>query len=108
MHCTRRRADVARGEKFSRACTKMLRTDVSRCRRERRDANHLALDSLVFDRNDHREMPPQVLLWKKKFTWVKPTQRHHFAMLLVFIERDFLRARETGIDFVICARTSIT
>jgi len=52
-------------------------------------------------------MPPQRLLWKKNLTWVKPTQRHHFAMLFVFNKRNFYRARETGIDFVICTRTSI-
>jgi len=67
----------------------------------------LVLDSLVFDRNDHRVMPPKGLLWKKNFTWVKPTQRHHFAMLFAFAKCNFHRARETGIDFVICTRTSI-
>jgi hypothetical protein len=65
------------------------------------------LDSLVFDRNDHRVMPSQVLLWKKILTWVKPTQRDHFAMLFVFDKRNFHHAHETGIDFVICTRTSI-
>jgi len=67
----------------------------------------LVLDSVVFDRNDHRVMPPKGLLWKKNFTWVKPTQRHHFAMLFAFTKCNFHRARETGIDFVICTRTSI-
>jgi hypothetical protein len=64
-------------------------------------------DSLVFDRNDHRVMRPQGLLWKKNLTWVKPTQRHYFAMLFVFNKCNFHRARETEIDFVTCARTSI-
>jgi hypothetical protein len=53
----------------------------------------LALDSLIFDRNDRRVVPPQVLLWKKILTWVKPTQRHYFAMLFVFNKRNFHRAR---------------
>jgi len=57
------------------------------------------LDSLVFDRNDHRVTRPQGLLWKKILTWVKPTQRHHFAMLSVTIKRDFLCRRETGFEF---------
>jgi len=65
------------------------------------------LDSLVFDRNDHRVTRPQGLLWKKILTWVKPTQRHYFARLVVFNKSHFRRARETGIDFVICTRTSI-
>jgi hypothetical protein len=52
-------------------------------------------------------MPPQGLLWKKILTWVKPTQRHYFAMLFVFNKRNFHRARETEIDFVICTGTSI-
>jgi len=65
------------------------------------------LDSLVFDRNDHRVTRPQGLLWKKILTWVKPTQRHYFAMLVVFNKSNFHRTRETGIDFVICTGTSI-
>jgi hypothetical protein len=65
------------------------------------------LDSLIFDRNDRRVMPPQGLLWKKFLTWVKPTQRHYFALLFVINKRIFYRARETGIDFDICTRISI-
>jgi hypothetical protein len=87
--------------------SKRLALTCRECTREPRAANHLVLDSLVFDRNDHRVMPPQVLLWKKILTWVKPTQRHHFAMSFVFNKCFFFRARETGIDFVICTRTSI-
>jgi hypothetical protein len=49
----------------------------------------LALDSLVFDRSDHRVMPLQGLLWKKILTWVKPTQRHHFAMLFMLSKCNF-------------------
>jgi len=81
---------------------------VSRCQREHRDANHLAVDSLVFDRNDHRVMPPKGLLWKKNFTWVKPTQRLQSALLSVVIKCNLDRAREAEIDFVACARTSIS
>jgi len=73
-----------------------------------RDANHLVLDSLVFDRNDHRVMPPQGPLWKKNLTWVKPTQRYHFAMSFMFNTYNFHRTRATIIDFVICTRTSIS
>jgi hypothetical protein len=75
---------------------------------ERRGANHLALDSLVFDRRDHRARPPQVLLWKKILTWVKPTQRLQFALLSVLAKCNLDRARETEIDFGVCARTSIS
>jgi len=50
----------------------------------------LARDSLVFDRDDQCAMPLRVHLWKKILTWVKPTQRHHFAMLSATIECNFL------------------
>jgi hypothetical protein len=85
-----------------------LRSDVVRPARERRDANHFVLDSLVFDRNDLGAMPPRVHLWKKFLAWVKPTQRPRFAMLLRFAKRNLRRRRETGIEFPICAKTSIS
>jgi hypothetical protein len=47
-------------------------------------------------------------LWKNFLTWVKPTQRPLFAMLSAFIARVFHRARETGIEFSICGKTSIS
>jgi hypothetical protein len=61
-----------------------------------------------FDRDDQGAMPLRVHLWKKILTWVKPTQRHHFAMLSVTIECNFLCRRETGFEFATCAKTSIT
>jgi len=53
-------------------------------------------------------MPSNGLLWKKNFTWVKPTQRHHFALFFTLTECNFFSAREIKIDFVVCPRTSIS
>jgi hypothetical protein len=81
---------------------------VSPCECKTRDANHSTVDSLVFGRNHHRVMPSNGLLWKKNFTWVKPTQRHHFALFFTLTECNFFSAREIKIDFVVCPRTSIS
>jgi hypothetical protein len=64
-------------------------------------------DSLVFDRNDLRAMPPRVHLWKKISTWVKPTQHFHSSCFYAFAACSFDRARETKTEFAICAKTPI-
>src|SRR4051812_16108961 len=72
MYCTRRRPDAALGEQFF--CAPHSKRFALPCRLtcvDRTTRITWVLDSLVFDRNDHRVTRPQGLLWKKILTWVK-------------------------------------
>jgi hypothetical protein len=64
-------------------------------RDERRNANHFALDSLVFEQIHLRATPQTVLLWKKFSTRVKATQCLRRAALSAIIGNVFLRAQKT-------------
>jgi len=77
-------------------------------RSRKRNANHFALDSLVFGRIHLREVTQTVHLWKKFLTWAKATQWPRLAMSDAFVENKFRRARETGFDFSICEKTLIS
>jgi len=97
-----------RPETMSLACAKIATHHSRDVRRRKRNANHLACDSLVFDLTHRRTTPPRALLWKIFLTWVKPTQRKTLRAVCQILRDKFCCWCVLEIEFEERTKTSIS